>query len=330
VYDVAQTGRVGMSTDKIVRKSSIDASNEYKIKNINRLSYDDTEDEFDTLILGHLDEINRVTGRDIRMEIAKKALESGKKVYSFDDIEPSLAKSYAGQFYHPDINGESTAPYFGKLYPIHAPVIGVCGTSSAQGKFTLQMILRKLFLESGYSVGEIGTEPHSLLFGMDYAFPIGYASSLDLNEWQAISVLNRMLFHLSQRDVIIAGSQANTIPRNMNHLSSIPVRMNSFWLGVNPDLVILNINPDDDLDYIRNTIKYIEGLVSCRVVALVLFPMVAVQDWRSSFDIKRPLSEEECNNSMDFIGRQLNLPVYTLGDRVQMQSLYHLLIENLT
>lgn len=51
------------------------------------------------------------------------------------------------------------------LYRISTPVLAVCGTSSKQGKFTLQLELRKRFCEMGYKVGQIGTEPNSLLLG---------------------------------------------------------------------------------------------------------------------------------------------------------------------
>ncbi len=326
VYDLPQTGRVGVKTSRIVRESESDASEEYVIKNIKRISYE----MFDTLILGHLDELNRIAGYDIRDKITKEALEAGKNVYSFDDIDISLKEKYIRQFYHPDINAECTANNFGKLYQINVPVIGVWGTSSAQGKFTLQIILRKLFSEAGYSVGGIGSEPHSLLFGMDYVFPMGYASPLNLDDWQAVSILNKMVFSLNQKDVIIAGSQANSIPMNMYNLSSIPVRMFSYLLGINPDVVILNINPDDDIDYIRNTVKYIEGVADCKVLALVMFPMKCVNDWRKSFDIKETVSDNEFSDTSEYLREKIGLPVFRLGNSEHMRLLYNLITDYLT
>lgn len=326
VYDLAQTGRVGMNTNRLVVKSEIDSGVEYIIKNINKITYDD----FDTLILGHMDEINRIAGCDIRSRVMCEALENGKNIYSFDPVDTFNTANYVDKVYHPQINPECTYNNFGKLYQTNKPIVCICGTSSAQGKFTLQVILRKFLISEGYSVGQIGTEPHSLLFGMDYAMPIGYASDIELNDWQMIAVLNRMVAELSKRDIIIAGSQANSIPLTMNNLSAVPVRMNSFLLGINPDLVILTINPDDDTEYIRNTIKYIEGVVGCRVIALVMFPMVSVEGWKSTFDMKRAVGDEEFERVRSNVSFCTGLPVYELGDISQMKELYRLIIDNLT
>lgn len=326
VYDLAQTGRVGMNTNRLVVKSEIDSGIEYIIKNIKKITYDD----FDTLILGHMNEINRIAGCDIRSRIMCEALENGKNIYSFDSVDTFNAANCGDRVYHPQINPKCTYNNFGKLYQTNKPIVCICGTSSAQGKFTLQVILHKFFISEGYSVGQIGTEPHSLLFGMDYALPIGYASDVELNDWQMIAVLNRMVAELSKRDIIIAGSQANSIPFTMNNLSAVPVRMNSFLLGVNPDLVILTVNPDDDAEYIRNSIKYMEGIVGCRVIALVMFPMVSVDGWKSTFDIKCAVGDEEFEKVGAYLRCYTGLPVYKLGDTSQMKELYRLVIDNLT
>jgi len=46
---------------------------------------------------------------------------------------------------------------FGKLYKNDIPILGIFGTRSKQGKWSLQMELRKRLLADGYVVGLLGT-----------------------------------------------------------------------------------------------------------------------------------------------------------------------------
>lgn len=326
IYDIAQSGRVGVHSDKIVVKSQFDCSNQYTIKDINKIEYG----EFDTLILGHMDEINRICGYDLRFKILSEMLQYGKNVYAFDAVENEIYDSHTAQVFFPSVTHGDVENNFGKLYHIHKPVVGVCGTSSAQGKFTLQLILRRLFIQSGYSVGEIGTEPHSLLFGMDYVYPIGYASHVMLDDFQAISVLNHMEYMLCQKDVIIVGTQANTIPLSHNNISAVHIRNSSFLLGTNPDIMIVCVNPDDDMDYILNTIKYVEGFLNCVVLAVVLYPMKVQQDWRAVFGIKVPISNSEFEEISQSIYATIHRPVFRLGDLNHMNQLFNLIIDYLS
>ena len=326
IYDMVQSGRVGVRSDKIVLRSQSDASAEYVIRNISNISYD----EFDTMILGHMDEINRICGYDLRAKIIADMRKAGKNVYAFDPIESSSFPCGCGSVFSPAVACGDIENSFGKLFQIHRPVICVCGTSSVQGKFTLQIILRRLFLHAGYSVGEIGTEPHALLFGMDYVYPMGYASPIRLDDWQAISVLNYMEHMLDQRDVILTGTQANTIPLNHDNLSAISVRNNSFLLGINPDVMIVCVNPDDDMEYILNTIKYVEGYLNCAAVAIVVYPIIESQDWRSAFDLKVPLSEAEYAAVSQSISAAVRKPVFMLGNAEHMNRLFDVLVNYLS
>lgn len=47
------------------------------------------------------------------------------------------------------------------------PIVAICGTSSKQGKFHIQLELRKRFQSNGYKLFQTSTEPTGYLFGMD-------------------------------------------------------------------------------------------------------------------------------------------------------------------
>ena len=323
IYDVRYSGRVGMHTNKILVSSEADVGNDYIIRDIDSIDFT----ECDTLILGHLDEINRMLGYDARKSIIEKALACGINIYSFDYINKfentAEVPAYNSQLFSPFIKQEDVpCNTFNKLYEISKPVLGIWGTSSSQGKFTLQLILRSLFLKAGYSVGAIGTEPHALLFGMDYVFPMGYASAIYIDDWQTITLLNKVIFQLDDRDIIITSSQANTIPMNMSNLSLYPIRQHSFLLGTNPDIVILCVNPDDEAEYIMNTIKYIEGIINCKVIGLVVYPMKQLSDWRNVFGSKVKIQDSEYLLISSELKQRTGLPVFQLGVQKDMYDLF--------
>lgn len=82
---------------------------------------------------------------------------------------------------------------FGKLRKISKPVLSIMGKNSRQGKFTLQLQIRKKFLEEGYNIAQISTEPTGYLFGMDFSYPNGYNSSVFVNTYDTVNIINEKL-----------------------------------------------------------------------------------------------------------------------------------------
>jgi hypothetical protein len=205
VYDSKYSANVGSSTGHIMK----DAVADFTIRNIEQIDWD----SFDTLILGHLDEMSNLLNKgELQEKLIKEAIAHNRKVFSFDDV----TKSFPGGDVYCPVVSQDDVPLnrFGKLYRVEKPVIGVYGTSSRQGKFTLQLLLRRELLKSGYKVGQIGTEPSALLYGMDYVYPMGYNNSVYIQGHDAIRYLNYSMNKLCEKqcDIIITGSQSGTIP----------------------------------------------------------------------------------------------------------------------
>lgn len=320
VYDICQLGRVGLDTSKIL---GLPKEQNHIVKDVKMVSYDD----IDCIILGHLDEVNRVLKRDIRKEIVLKCIENKVNVYSFDSLDYCahlfMKENSPIRVFWPSVR-KCNVPQntFGKLYKISKPVLGVFGTSSCQGKFTLQILLKELLEKSGYAVGHIGTEPHAPLFGMDYVYPMGYNSSLFIQDSEAVLLLNELVHRLcAEKDIIMVGSQANTIPLNFLNLSACHMRQNSFLVGTQPDAVILCANPEDDVQYILNTVKYIEGLVDCKVIGIVVFPLRKRDGWRAIYEEKVKMKECEYEKTASFLQSALGIATYKLSDKEDMVAL---------
>lgn len=247
----------------------------------------DWNSDFDTLILGHTGKISAVLNRDIIREMLTKCLDYKKNVYSFDNLDKY--KDLTSKFENnslcckfPFIAKQNVPEnQLGKLYGISAPVLCVCGTSSKQGKNTLQLELRRAFQNIGYNTGALGTEPSALLTGADEVFPMGYESNVMISGQDAVLTVNYLMhkIDMKNKDIIFIGSQSQTIPYNMGNIGVYPLAQHEFMLGTEPDAVILSINPYDECEYINNTINYLEGYIQTKVIALSLFPIKRRLDW---------------------------------------------------
>lgn len=318
-YDVKRSGKVGRKLSSYYEGVSDDEI----IMDVESIDFAG----IDTLILGHLDELIYATKRNYREELINKAIQFGVNIYSYDPItqyEERILKS-SSSFFCPMLTQEDIPQNsFGKLYKISCPVVGIFGTSSKQGKFSLQLALKREFEKRNYRIGAIGTEPHSLLFGCDAVFPMGYNSTVSLHNNEIVLYLNNEIHKLSfeERELVIVASQAQTIPYYCNNLLEFPPMQYQFALGINPDAIVLCFNYYDEIDYIRNTIYTLTGLVDSTVVALVMYPITYASDWNGVYgNSKYRISEEEFTQKSNELMAEFNIPVYLLGDKNHLEDL---------
>lgn len=161
VYDTKYSGLLGSSTNDILE---IKNKTTYIINDISDINYS----SIDSIVIGHVEELTKIDKiKSIIKQLTQKCIDYGIKIFSLDDIGLNSYKYY----FNPNINvkGVYTIP-FGKLYRISKPIIGVWGTSSNQGKFTLQLYLRKRFMQDNYVVGQIGTDSLFIWNGFLFSF----------------------------------------------------------------------------------------------------------------------------------------------------------------
>ena len=325
-YDTKLSGLVGKNTNEIVYGS------DYIIKNIEKL---DWTEPFDTVILGHVDELSIVLKKDFINYFVDKCIKYKKNLYAFDNLGKynidNLFIINGLDLYYPSINA-SYVPNnsFGKLYYIPVPTICVCGTSSRQGKFTLQLSLRKMLSDDGYKIGQLGTEPSSLLYGMDDVCPYGYGFDFKLNGYPFISAVNNMIYKISEKnpDLIICGTQSGVIPYAYDNLNEIPLHSIHFLMGIRPDAIILCVNHHDDFEYINRTINSLENLLDTKVIALVLYPLTIDYSWQGILlGNKHKLNINQIIDYKSKAKNTINREVFLLGDHEDMRNLKNLIID---
>ncbi len=314
VYDIKESARIGSTTAHIMKAEVIS----YPIKCISDIDWD----SFDTIIIGNLPQQGASVFSSARERLIQKAVLLGKNIFSFDDLQEKYDYKY---LFCPAVRRtQLPVDRFGKLYRISKPVLGVYGTSSAQGKFTLQLELRRKFQENGYTVGQIGTEPSALLFGMDYVYPMGLNNSVYIGEHDAVRYLNECMNELCQRDcdIILTGSQASVLPFDTGNIGLFPLRQFVFLMGTQPDAVVLCVNPYDELDYIERSIHFLEAGVACEVIAICVFPMTVKKNWSGIYHTKEVLSEAEYQTMKELLTCRFSVPVYRLGDADDITELF--------
>lgn len=326
VYDIKQSFRVGRSTREVLGDENIP---EYITKNIGNIEWD----SFDTLILGCVFElIKLLRGTVWLQQLLEEACKRNKNIYAFEEISSIIdTEKYKDKIFYPVVSEENMPPYRGgRLFRTAIPILGVYGTSSQQGKFTLQMLLRKEFQKIDCDVGQIGTEPNALLFGMDYVFPMGYNGSIYVNECEKLLYVNDLLRRLCERnpDIIIVGSQMGTVPSNFGNLFYYCDQTYAFLQGIKPDYAIVMLSLTDSDQIIRRTINFLESLTETKTLAFVVFPMCGVS-CNEPTSRKRRITQDEYQKFKNRVEKMFRIPVYLLGSETLPREVMKTLLNEL-
>ena len=157
-------------------------------------------------------------------------------------------------------------------------------------------MLRRLLKAKGYIVNNYGTETHSELFGFEGYYPLEMDLSVKFPQQEMIPFIQgdiRRIEIMNHPDILIAGGQSGTIPHSYALKSSeytLPTLM--FLMATLPHAYILVINPNDELDYIEDTIRVMESLGKGKVVAITC---------SKHYKKLRPNSDSTVNEELSYI-----------------------------
>ena len=314
IYDIKYSHNIGTPAEKILKLNSC---SETKIRNIDHINWE----EIDTLIIGHTHDLfnNIVKDNSLLHILLSQAELMDKNVFSFDQLPKSFEN--VPNFVAPPIYKNYKPIPFGKLYRISKPILAIFGTDSQQGKFSLQLALRKKFLSRGYRVGQLGTEPASFLFEMDECIHFGYDSDLKPTGFEFVSLVNSLLNNISNQevDIIITGCQSSTLLTNESNLAYYPIQQINFLLGTLPDAVVLVVNPDDQEKTIDKTISFIESCVETKVIAIVVFPLGKTLSNKNL--IKTHISNTSYSELKKSMQDRYGINVFILDDENEIEQL---------
>ena len=247
------------------------STNEKIINNIENL---DWNEDFDTIILGHLWEISNMLNRNMLDELLACCKEHNKRAFCFDNLFEIFSNyENSDELFCPyEINQASYSYLFGKMNIPHIPVLGIYGTSSRQGKYTVQLSIHREFKKRSVKVACLGTEPSGPIIGYNECVPCGYGSYRYIDQTEFVKYCNALIWKLEKTnpEIIITGGQSGTITNSLYHERYLNLTQYSLLLGTNPDGIVLCINVFDDIGYIKRTMGFIETSIGTKVIALVL------------------------------------------------------------
>lgn len=308
-YDTKFSRNIGKSMSKF------GINNPKTIKSINKL---DWNDDFDTVILGHTSILSDAIGIDFESEIISNCIKYNKKLFSCHDIRENLTKIENSEnltYYSPYVDKFQKSDFL-KMNVMGCPVLGIVGTGGSQGKFTMQLGLRRELLHRGFRVSQLGTEPTALLFGMDCVYPMGHESSVYLKGFDAIIALNNMLGYMESQnpDIIIFGSQANTVPFHVGGPQDYPIVQHELILGCQSDAYILCVSNDATLPYIKRTISYLEGVYNSKVICIVLSVLSIGARWSTISSNVDYMSQDEIDKFEEILNSSFDIPIIKSND----------------
>ena len=323
VLDVRYSGNVGKSI-----KSCREDRGVYVVESIDSYTPEDGE----ILIVGHFSMYDRAIKSRIKKKIFELVEKGIQGLYLFDRYEFSEKEmellELRTRCYYPCVD-EKDIPVnrFGKMYVCSSPVIGVYGTGPKQGKFTLQVKLKKALEARKYRVGNLGSEPTSLLFGFDSVIPNGLNSEMRVNGIDAVMAINKAVqdIDMCEPDIILVGAQSQSVPTGMSNTSQINISQYEMLLGTQPDAYFLCISNSDDIEYLRRTIAFLEAANGAEVLGLILFPFEYQNVNGYLGNQKKSINSDDINKRVKYFSQGTGKKVYVLSDG----NLTNELVENI-
>ncbi len=265
-YDIKHKFIVGKKISQILHG----VENDHIINDIDSL---DWTGDFDMFICGHVLELEKLTGKKYRAMIYKMCKKHNKKLYCFDNMADIIPKhEYGRRVYFPyfDLN-DVPANRYGKLRKPGIPVVAIIGTSSRQGKYTIQLSLKKGLEEKGVNVGFLSTEPTGYLLGASQMLPFGYDASCYLGN-KLTNVLNELVWNIEKlnKEIVITGCQSGTLHYDTLNDKMLTYNQFCFLIGINPDGLVLCVNEFDDVEYVKNTISYARAITGAEIIMVVI------------------------------------------------------------
>lgn len=286
----------------------------------------------DKLVIGYLDQVASFDSRFVLDAILEQNLQTVRaNVFTFTPPHIRWKEIYAQaglKIEFPTVIGDTAyqivreaVPY--KL-PLHKPVVGVFGTSSSQGKVTLQMNLKRAFERRDLRPFFLSTEHQGGLLGANLTFADGYDNrdTIFLSAESGIDCLQRLMIYadsLADKDLILVGGQSWLIPYNIEEQTFI--RNAVFLEGVRPDLAVLTINPllDQEL-YIRDTIHALKSIYKCRTVAMAFSDYTPCLQANGGIG-KRKLQPEEIPALAARLADEYGMPCGCIMDQEYVDSI---------
>lgn len=299
---------------------------------INRLPKDKELDLFDTIVLGYFMDYPVESNIMFGLKLVHLCAQQNKNFIVFDnDVYLSISKiistnypAYSGTIHFTALHKDKVAKIrkFKHLNNVTVPVLAYIGTGSKQGKFTGQMIIKRILKKYNYKVAHLSSEPQGIALEAAFVFPFGHNANVELKsrEWTScLDTIMRGIQHFNKPNMIITGIQGGILPRSF-HLD-VGKKGNilnplQYLLGVNPDAIICAIHPTDSVHIIKQTIQTVENYCGSNCLFYTINPFYTEIEIVNNVAVKKTktLTRKEMKSLKEKYTSDLNLPVVDVMD----------------
>lgn len=185
-----------------------------------------------------------------------KAIDENKNIICTINIEMDVYKEFVercsskGKYFrlHRNIEEEIFNNTFDieYIHKISTPVIFVMGMSERTNKFDIQLALRKLYIDLGYKVSQIGSRRYCEMLGFHSVPAFMYNSRID--EHKKIVMFNHYVKNIEiseEPDLIIIGIPGGLLPINNQFTNKFGMMAYEISRAITPDAAILSILYDE-------------------------------------------------------------------------------------
>lgn len=268
VYDYKYSSKIGKKISNIF-DGSFDIDCDIK-------SYDDIEweNDFDTIILGKIDEVQNSLQNDFINKLQVNCKNYGKSIFLLDDNITELLSENKTVVLNSLSSPMEAYPYalLGKKWVNSVFKICVAGSGMDGEKLFLQLQLKRALLNEGHNVGYLSTHKTGFLLGADRTFTYNKKQYNVISENDKSFILNNFIheIELNDRDVIISGLLSEVLPSNTLSPNPIIFLQGTFLYTLLPDIVILVVSIDDNIRLIMRTINMIRATVDANIVCILV------------------------------------------------------------
>jgi uncharacterized NAD-dependent epimerase/dehydratase family protein len=124
-----------------------------------------------------------------------------------------------------------------------------------------------------------------------------------------------------KNEIILTGSQSGLATYGTNSIAYYPLNHQIYLESIQPDVVILCINPYDELNFINKTINLINGLTSAKVIGAICFPQDIDESWMGKMGRKINITQSKRELLKSQMLSKFNLKLGFLDNYAELDSI---------
>lgn len=270
VYDYMYSNKIGK---KVSEYFSFINDGDYCIESFDAIKWDD---DFDTILLGRINDVQSSLQHDIINDLVNKAEKYKKAIYLLDDnVFDRINRKK--DILIPPTNPMNQYPstLLNKKWKNSTFTICIAGSGLDIDKLMLQLQLKRIISSEGYSVGYLSTHKSGQILGADQTFTYNKNQFDVINEKDKSLLLNNLIheIELKNPDIIITGMLSEMIPSNILLPSSVVFTQSTFLYTVQPNVIVLVVSLDDKVEYIIRNIDFIKSTIEKDEICIAVSPI---------------------------------------------------------